>query len=248
MSMLSRPLVLAITLDESFATAAASERERMLGVFDASAEDLKLVYMSHESSGTLIQLAARAELPVPAMFLADSGTTALKGDGTGTIEPLQRNIIQLWPGKDSVTRALKDLPGVKLVDDDAPCRQAIEIESDEAFETARAKADEIGCHLSTRRGTRRDVLPFGVDLGSSLGRWMVQENISPANVLAVGQYVGDASLFGRGWRGALFAQAQDALRAEAGSYHNVYTARTNGPQAVMDGLRYFGWLAMSGVA
>jgi hydroxymethylpyrimidine pyrophosphatase-like HAD family hydrolase len=248
MATLNRPLVLALTLDETFANADSKDRDALLDVMDSSPDKLRLIYMSHESAQTLIQLAARAELPVPEMFLADTGTTALKGDGAATIEPLQRNIVQLWPGKETVTRLLNPVPGLKLLEDDAPCRQAIEFENDEAQEAARQKIDGIGCHMSLRGGNRADVLPFGVDLGSSLGRWFVQENISPAHALAFGETLGDLSLFGRGWKGAVFAHAPDELKREAGQYHNVQIAKADGPAGVLSVLRFFGWLELSGVA
>jgi hypothetical protein len=247
MASLNRPLVLALTLDETFAKGERKDLETLLDIMDSSQEDLRLVYMSHETAEVLIRLAAEAELPVPEMFLADTGTTALKGDGTGTIEPLQRNIIQLWPGKDAVTRTLTGVPGVTLKDDDAPCRQAIEFENEEALTATREKVDEIGCHVAMRGSSRVDVLPYGVDMGSSLGRWFVQENISPAHVLAFGESEGDLSLFGRGWRGAVFAHAPEELKREAGQYHNVRVTDSDGPAAVLDVLRYHGWLEMSGV-
>lgn len=248
MASLNRPLVLALTLDETFTAGERKDHDALLDVMDSSQENLRLVYMSHESSETLIQLAAKAELPVPEMFLADTGTTALKGNGEGTIEPLQRNIIQLWPGKEAVTRALKPVSGITLKEDDAPCRQAIEYESEDALQSAREKVDEIGCHVASRGFGRMDILPYGVDMGSSLGRWFVQENISPAHVLAFGESMGDLSLFGRGWRGAVFSHAPDELKAEAGQYHNVRIAAADGPAAILDILRYYGWLEMSGVA
>ena len=82
---LARPVMLAIDLDESFTQSDSGMREQLFGLIEESADDVRLVYMSHDSAENLIGLAASAELPVPEVFMADSGTTVLKGDGTGTI-------------------------------------------------------------------------------------------------------------------------------------------------------------------
>jgi hydroxymethylpyrimidine pyrophosphatase-like HAD family hydrolase len=246
---LARPLVLAIDLDESFVEVSAPDsRSELFSLFEQSADDLRLVYMSHESAEKLIQLAAQAELPIPEVFMADSGTTVLKGDGTGTIEPLQRSIIQLWPGKEAVTKALGELDGVSLKSDDAPCRQGIRVESDESLEAVRSKIDEMGCHLEARGEAEWDVLPYGVDKGSTLGRWIVETNISPNSLLAIGEAEGDMCLFGRGWRGAVFAHAPEHLREEANRFHNVYILDEDGPKAVLQALRKHGWLELKAKA
>ncbi len=237
---LTRPLVLSLDLDETFLEGDPQARRDLLDLFDASSEQLHLVYTSHETAEELIDLAAKAELPVPDVFLSDSGTTALKGDGTGTIDPLQRNIIQLWPGKPAVTRMVEGIEGAELLEDDSPCRQAVHYETEEAYNALKEGADNIGCHLVLRRHNRVDVLPYGVDKGSSLGRWVVEENFSPMHVLAFGESLGDVSLFGRGWRGVCFPHSPEEMIREATRFHNVYVAKEDGPAGVLDGLRHFG--------
>ena len=247
MPMLAKPLYLSIDLDETFVSSPESDRDELLRLFETSQEAVRLIYTSHDSADQLISIAAGAHLPVPEMFLADTGTTALKGDGTGTIEPLQRNVIQLWPGKDAVQNALRDLKGVHMVTDSAHCRQMIELDSQEAYDAARVKIVALGCTLELRQGKRHDVLPFGVDKGTSLGRWLVQENVSPANFLAIGQAAGDLSLFGRGWRGAVFAHGDPELKAAGARFHNVRVLKHSGARGVLDALQSFGWLEMSAV-
>jgi hypothetical protein len=233
---LNRPLVLAIDLDETFLTTDASSKQELLDIFDASRQQLHLVYTSHDTAEALIGLAAKAELPVPDVFLSDSGTTALKGDGSGTIDTLQRNIIQLWPGKAAVGRIVESIEGTELLDDDSPCRQAVKYENEEAYEALVKGADQIGCHLVLRRHNRADVLPYGVDKGSSLGRWVVEENHNPMHVLAFGESLGDVSLFGRGWRGVCFPHGPQEMIEEATRFHNVYVAKADGPAGVLDDL------------
>ena len=248
MPTLAKPLYLSIDLDESFVSSPQSDQDELFRLFESSQEAARLIYTSHDAAEQLISIAARAHLPVPEMFLADTGTSALKGDGTGTIEPLQRNVIQLWPGKDAVQSALRDLNGVKLITDSAHCRQTIELDSQEAFDAARVKIEALGCTLELRLGKLHDVLPFGVNKGTSLGRWLVQENVSPANFLAIGQAAGDLSLFGRGWRGAVFAHGDAELKASGARFHNVRILKHSGARGVLDALQSFGWLEMSAVA
>ena len=242
MPTLSKPLVLTIDLDDSFAESPAEDRAELVNAFETSEESVRLIYTSHENVEKLVEIAAKAELPVPEMFLADSGTTALKGDGSGTIEPLQRNVTQLWPGKDSVTKALGAIDGVTLLEDAAPCRQSFNVETDEALELCQTKADELGCSIEQREGNSYDVLPYGVDKGASIGRWIVQENVTPSHVVSFTQAKGDAMMFGRGWRGGVLGGAGEELKEGCKRFHNVRIMKTSGARGVLDCLHQFGWL------
>jgi len=242
---LVRPLVLAVDLDETFAAGDGSNREMLFSVLEAHADEVRLVYMSHTSAEHLIKMAADAELPVPAVFMADSWTTVLKGDGTGTIEPLQRNIIQLWPGKEAVLKHLKEMDDVSAIEDEAPCRQGVKVETEEALEVLRAKADELGCHLDRRGDGEWNILPYGVDKGTTLGRFIVEENLAPNSVLAIAEHTGDDCLFGRGWRGGVFAHADEELKEFGDRFHNVTVLDKSGAAGVLDALRVQGWLELA---
>lgn len=240
---LTKPLVLALDLDQTF-IAASDEKSRttLFSLLEAHADDIKLVYMSHASAEKLITLAAEAELPVPEVFMADSGTTVLKGDGTGTIEPLQRSIIQLWPGKDAVQRTLKDIGNIELIEDEAPCRQGIRVKSAETLEVLGQRMGEIGCHFEARGEGEFNVLPYGVDKGTTLGRFLVEKNIDPENVISFGEAIGDDCLFGRGWRGAVFGHAAPQVREMGARFHNVVVLDIDGAPGVLEALYQHGWL------
>jgi len=242
---LVRPLVLAVDLDATFAAGDGSNREILFSVLEAHADDVRLIYMSHGSAENLIGIAADAELPVPAVFMADSGTTVLKGDGTGTIEPIQRNIIQLWPGKESVLKHIDEIDGVTAIEDEAQCRQGVKIEGEEALEALRAKADQLGCHVDRRGDGEWNILPYGVDKGTTLGRYVVEENLAPNAVLAIAEHTGDDCLFGRGWRGGVFAHADEELREFGDRFHNVALLEHSGAAGVLDALRAQGWLELA---
>lgn len=239
---LTKPLVLALDLDETFAASDEKSRTTLFSLLEAHADQIKLVYMSHASAEKLITLAAQAELPVPEVFMADSGTTVLKGDGTGTIEPLQRSIIQLWPGKDAVQRTLKEIGGIELIEDEAPCRQAIRVAGTDQLELLEQKMGEIGCHFEPRGESEYHVLPYSVDKGTTLGRFLVEKNIDPDHVIAFAEHVGDDCLFGRGWRGAVFGHAAGPVRDMGARFHNVVVLDLDGAPAVLEALYQHGWL------
>jgi hypothetical protein len=245
---LVRPLVLAVDLDETFASSASEERDELFALLEAHADEVTLIYMSHSSAEQLIGIAANAELPVPAVFMADSGTTVLKGDGTGTIEPLQRNIIQLWPGKEAVVKLVESVDGVTALEDSAPCRQGVKVEGEEALEALRARVDELGCHLDRRGEGEWNILPYGVDKGTTLGRFVVEKNLAPNAVLAIAESVGDDCLFGRGWRGAVFSHADQGLKEFGDRFHNVTVLKNDGPAGVLEALRSHGWLELAKTA
>lgn len=241
---LARPLVLAIDIDETFVDSAADARAELFALFEAHADDVQLIYTSHEPAEKLIELAANAELPVPNMFMADTGTTVLKGDASGTVEPLQRNIIQLWPGKEAVQKAIESTDGVDLIEDGALCRQSVKVSSQEALDALQEKIAELGCHHADKAEGEIYVLPYGVDKGTTLGRYLVEMNVNPNDVLAIGAAEGDDCLFGRGWRGAAFGHSVASVKDIGNKFHNVAVLETSGAVAVLEALRQHNWLEM----
>jgi hypothetical protein len=245
---LCKALCVAIDLDEHFVTASEADRDELLHIFESTEEHVGLIYTSHGPAEGLIEAAAKAHMPVPDMFLADSGTTAMKGDGSGTIEPLQRNIMQLWPGKENMQKVLSAFPGLKLLDDAAPCRQMVEIADEETLQAVREKIESMGCSVELRTGKQYDVLPYGVNKGASLGRWIVQENVAPSSFIALSSAAGDLALCGRGWRAAMFASSPDSLKEQCERFHNVRLLKSDGPRGVIEALRYFGFLEVAEAA
>lgn len=241
---LARPLVLSIDIDETFVDSAPEARADLFALFEAHADDVQLVYTSHEPAERLIELAAKAELPVPAMFMADTGTTVLKGDASGTVEPLQRNIIQLWPGTESVEKAIAGIEGLTQLEDGALCRQSVKVEGEEAMAALQEKVAELGCHTAERGEGELYILPYGVDKGTTLGRFLVEGNINPNDVLAIGEAEGDDCLFGRGWRGAAFGHAVASVKEIGDKFHNVVVLDESGAGAVLEALRRHDWLEM----
>jgi len=241
---LARPLVLSIDIDETFVESTKEASADLFALFEAHADDVQLVYTSHDPAERLIELAANAELPVPAMFMADTGTTVLKGDASGTVEPLQRNIIQLWPGKESVLKALDGISGLTVLEDGALCRHSIKVEGEESLTALQEKVTELGCAVADKAEGEVYVLPYGVDKGTTLGRFLVEMNVNPNDVLAIGAAEGDDCLFGRGWRGAAFGHAVASVKEIGDKFHNVAVLEDTGAIAVMQALRAHNWLEM----
>ena len=158
---------------------------------------------------------------------------------------MQRDIIQLWPGKEAVQKALGEIEGVTLDDDSAPCRQRFEVTGDEVMEQVREKAVVLGCHINMRRENAYDLLPYGIDKGTTLGRYIVEKNINPNSVLAIVEANGDQCLFGRGWRGATFAHAPQHLRDFSDRFHNAMALKESGPKGVLEAIKTHMWIERS---
>jgi hypothetical protein len=109
----------------------------------------------------------------------------------------------------------------------------------------KVKADELGCHIDRRGDGEWNILPFGVDKGTTLGRYVVEENLAPNAVIAIAEHTGDDCLFGRGWRGAVFAHADGNLKEFGDRFHNVTVLEKSGAAGVLDALRAQGWLELA---
>ncbi|RJP32474.1 MAG: HAD-IIB family hydrolase [Phycisphaerales bacterium] len=84
-----------------------------------------------------------------------------------------------------------------------------------------------------------DVVPAGVNKGSSVRRLADWAGVDPRNVMVAGDTGNDLSMYERGFRGIVVANAHPVLRSL--SARNIYQARAAHAAGVLEGVRH--WLS-----
>lgn len=264
--------VLASDLDGTLADGSTAARVELLGRL-RSLQGARLVYVTGRAPASARDLMERARLPAPDVLIADVGTTVLRGDGFEPVATIEAELARDWPGADTVRARLAALPGLTEQDVDAPRRVSYWIDQvrlqrgehedafaarapdDPSFQSGAARAAAaVGAEAAGRLAPLTvdvlvsanvflDVLPRGVNKGSTLLRVLAWLGAEPATCVVAGDSLNDLALFETGLRGIVVGNCEPALAERVAGSGHVYRARGKGAAGVLEGLRHHGWFS-----
>lgn len=262
--------VLASDLDGTLADGSDDARRELIEWLQAR-DDARLVYVTGRAPSSARELMARADLPAPDVLIADVGTTVLEGPLLEPLEAIESEIERDWPGADVIRERLSPMTSLTLQEVAAPRRVSWWIEpvrqqrasGDDPFAArspddasmqadARRIASEVGAEAAERLAPLNvdvlvsanvflDVLPRGVNKGSTLLRvleWMGAERES---CVVAGDSLNDLALFATGLRGIVVGNCEPALAERVNGMAQVYRATETGAGGVLEGLRHHRW-------
>lgn len=262
-STLQSPLVLATDLDGTFAGGSRSDRERLQQILAASSETT-LIYITGRSVPAALALISEAGLPHPEVLIADVGTTIRHGPDLAPASALEAEIAEHWPGGDLVRTRLAGLDTIIEQEVRSPYRVSyspvatahlaaashppVELPGTvlEANATALAAARELLAELPVdvlgSAGIYLDVLPRGVNKGTTLRRVLRWLGHADDDVLVAGDSLNDLALFETGLAGVAVGNSEPELISRLAGRESVFLARGHGAAGILEALVHFGWL------
>lgn len=181
-------------------------------------------------------------LPQPHLVIVDGGCTVACGQQLIPIPPVIAPIEARWRGRAAaVAPLLAGAPGLSPEPLHSVRRLAYTVEP-ARFDHGlipQIEAHGVDCVLSDQRYF--DVLPAGVNKGSTLRRLLHWLQLGDVPVVTAGDSLNDLALFETGLPGVMVGNAEVALRAHLPRLTSVYPARGDGCAAIAEGLRHFGF-------
>jgi hydroxymethylpyrimidine pyrophosphatase-like HAD family hydrolase len=213
------------------------ERHRVLHVF-STGRDLRSVARV---------LAAEPELGLaaPHLVISDVGCTVACGL---SLEPLPLAVDPIearWRGlPERLLPQLALIPGVASEPVTADRRLAYCVDV-AALDSSLLRALEIhGVDCLLSGGRYLDVLPAGVNKGSTLLALLEWLEVAPHLVLTAGDSLNDLAMFETGLASVMMANAEPGLVAHLPRLPATYQARAEGCQGIVEGLHHFGFTAL----
>lgn len=237
------PLVLATDLDGTFAGGEARERAR-LQRFLAEHPEATLIYVTGRSVDAARALMGEAPLPHPDVLIADVGTTVVAGDPFRPVTEIHEEIEAVWPGGEAVRTRMRGVEGVEEQALRVPRRVSYWVREgavDAAIARAAEALEGLAVDLVGSAGVYLDVLPRGVNKGTTLRRLLRHRALREADVVVAGDTLNDLALFDTGLRGIAVGNCEPGLRARVCERPHVYVAEEEGAAGILEGLRFFGW-------
>lgn len=210
------------------------ERQRVLHVF-CTGRDLGSVARVLEQDGAL-------GLQAPHLVIGDVGCTVACGTSLEPIPPAVEPIDRRWRGlPERLGPLLRDQPGLVPQPQSHNRRLAFYYDPlclDPAL-IPRLRSEGVDCLLSDQRYL--DVLPAGVNKGSTLLDLLDWLEVGGERVVTAGDTLNDLAMFETGLKGVMVSNAEPALREHLPRLPSTYLARGEGCAGIVEGLHHFGF-------
>lgn len=242
----SAPLLLATDLDGTFAGGDDQDRFELYERL-ARRPHCSLCYATGRHLESARALQDVGHLPAADIFIADVGATVAAGARGRTLAFPDHELVDRWPGPRPIQRRLRLLAPV-LEPQRLPTDRRLSFflregqDFDEALDRVRVALSDLDVEVVGSTGTYVDVLPGGVNKGSTLQRVVTWLGVPREAVVVAGDSLNDLALFQAGFKGIVVGNAEAALKETASRLDGVYGARREGAAGVHEGLRHFGFL------
>lgn len=227
-------MLLATDLDGTFLGGSPEDREQLYGFLHAQT-DITLVFVTGRGLASVQPLLDDPQIPRPDYIISDVGATIVSGSTLQPLQPLQDEIARKWPGHETVrSRMEAELKGLRYQDvpQERRCSFYYDVTTD--IEAAGQVVAELGCDLVQSAGKYLDVLPRGVNKGSTLLQ-LVQLIAYPSDrILVAGDTMNDRSLYDTGFKGVVVGGAEEALLQYTRSHPRVWQAAKQGAGGIME--------------
>lgn len=240
-----QPFVLATDLDGTLLGGSPDARQAFYADLRANEAALTLIFVTGRDLGFIEARVAEGELPPPDYVIADVGTTAVHWPSLAPLPVTDGWIEGRWQasGPEPRQRIAETLDGVRgLSPQDYPPARRLSYHFDAQLDdTAKAQVEAVGFDVVMSAGIFFDVLPRGVNKGSTLLRVLGELALEAQPVLVAGDSLNDASLYDTGLPGVVVGNAEAGLKALTQGQAHVHQSEAPGVLGIRDGLARFGF-------
>lgn len=170
-----------------------------------------LVFVTGRGLESVSSLFSEQGIPVPDYIIADVGSTIVFGKDLKPVEPIQSDIRSRWPGSLEILDALKGVDDLRYQPVPQRGRCSFWVHSRSTIDQVRKKLAHLECDLVYSANKFLDILPKGVNKGSTLKKLVGIKQWNTEEILVAGDTLNDLSLFECGYKSVIPANAEPAL-------------------------------------
>ena len=239
-------MLLATDLDGTFLAGSAEDRHRLYYLIDRH-PDIQLVYVSGRGLEAVMPVLDDPALPTPDYVICDVGATVVDGHTRQPIQPLQSRIEAHWPGDQVVVEAMSGFSGLERQALPQERRCSYFCDGDAVTDGVRQAVDQLGLDLLYSADLYLDVLPRGVNKGSTLEALIAHLEVDPEKVLTAGDTLNDLSMLQTGFKGVAVGNSEKGLLEATCNNARVLHAKRPGCGGILEAIAHFGFLGEHGV-
>ncbi|KAA1171936.1 glucosylglycerol-phosphate synthase [Marinobacter salinexigens] len=239
-------MLLATDLDGTFLAGHPDHRLKLYQLISAHPE-IDLVFVTGRGLESVLPLLSDPTIPVPDYIICDVGCTVVHGGTQQAIHPIQGEIDELWPGEQTVEDALSAFDGLQRQEVPQERRVSYFCDSELVGDELRKQAEALSCDVLFSAGKYLDILPRGVNKGSTLTRLVEHLGVDPETVLVAGDTLNDLSMYQHAFKGVCVGASETALLEATEHQARVYHADTSGCGGILEAFEHFGYLGHAGI-
>lgn len=230
--------ILATDLDGTFLGGSAEARDWLTRHFRDAAER-QLLYVTGRSARSVTQLVGEGVLPQPDAMICDVGSYIAHADGAPYEGALFDDIKQRWGDRsEAVTAALAPLKGLRLQEFYGPHRVSYYFDTPDVLQEAQATVEALGCDGLVSDNKYFDVLPQGVNKGTTLKRLMQEWGVPDEQVLVAGDTLNDLAMLASGLPAVVVGNAEPALLERLPPSDRILRAKQHGTDGILEALHF----------
>lgn len=234
-------LALATDLDGTFLEGEPQVKKSFYKQLSQFQDKILLIYTTGRSIESVKQFCVRGILPTPHFVIGDHGTHIVDGINFHPIEHLQKPIIQKWGnGNLLLKNLLLHERGIQLQPLDPPYRVAYYYDPEFLESQTLQKIQDHGYDCILSCDMYLDIVPRGVNKGSSLLNLLDDLQVSHDISITCGDSLNDLSLFKTGLKSIAVGNSEPKLVTEIQNLPNVYHSAHTGLLGIIDGLQFYG--------
>jgi glucosylglycerol-phosphate synthase len=234
-------MLLATDLDGTFLGGNAESRLKLYQLI-ASRDDIELVFVTGRGVEDVLPLLADPTIPMPSYIVADVGASVIHGENLQAVAELQEPIDALWPGEHVVADALAHISALERQEVPQERRCSYFCEAHHIDDEVRRIVADLGCDLLFSAGKYFDVLPKGINKGSTLLKLIDHLGVPPEEVLVAGDTLNDLSMLRLHLKGVCVGESEQELLDVTRNLESTYHAQAAGAGGIVEAIDHFGLL------
>ncbi|MFM9110599.1 MAG: HAD family hydrolase [Prochlorococcaceae cyanobacterium] len=212
----------------------AARRQQVLHIFSTGRDLRSVARMLQEEEAT--------GLKPPHLVIGDVGCTVACGTSLEPLPLATDPIDRRWQGMPQrLEPLLAAIPWLSPQPVTADRRLAYLIDSQAINRADLAAIEAHGVDCLVSDGRYLDVLPAGVNKGTTLLELLSWLEVDHARVMTAGDTLNDLAMFETGLQGVMVGNAEAGLLAAHAQLSATYRARGEGCEGILEGLRHFGF-------
>lgn len=233
-------LVLATDLDGTFLEGNNQTKSFFYNKLMQLREHVLLIYTTGRPVEIVKRFCDQGYLPNPHFVLGDHGTHIADGKAFSPISHLQDPIALTWnEGNQRLKELLQHETGIELQPLDPPYRVAYYYDHRHLKNQTLEKIHQAGFDYILSCDMYLDILPKGVNKGSSLLQLLEYVDVAHDLVITSGDSLNDLSLFHTGLKGIAVGNSEPKLVEIITQLDNVYHSKLPGILGIIDGLQHY---------
>ena len=238
-------LVLVTDLDGTLLAGKPADRRRLYRWLSECREQVLHIFATGRERSSVAQLfdaPEHAPLRQPHLVISDVGCTVACGASLELVPMVVDDIERQWqPFPERVLALTQGQPGLSPQPVCVERRHAFDVDPElmDPELMQRLRQEGVDCLFSD--GRYLDVLPPGVNKGSTLQRVLELLELPQVPVVVAGDTLNDLALFQTGFPGVMVGNAEAPLLEWLPQLPNTYLANGAGCSGILEGLEHFGF-------